>query len=525
MRHPSSTLFHITHWKAGSQWILKILEALAPERVVRPRLGEGQLLLDPIVEGGIYPTAYLTREQFLSIDRPEGSRHFVVTRDLRDTLVSGYFSARYSHALSSIGLADLRHQLEQLSLDDGLLLLAEKWLRGPALIQASWEKEPACVFKYEDLLHHDFELMQEALNTVGGLNISTERLRAAVEANRFDVLTGGRQAGLENTMAHERKGIAGDWQNHFSERVTRRVDELYGPLIRRYELGSRSSSAVSVNSLPERSGIAPAEVLKSYCKTISVHPTLPSYAHWLAWEHTAFKRISLKGRVLDLGCSDPKFFNLVLPADCTAVGMCTTAHQAEQASLYGRYEEVSAEGFQFLQRLGEIDHVFSRGSLVHFPQLEANLKSVLATLRPGGTFACSVVTHRYEEWETLPYLLERTGHAELGDTVRLHHRGFHGIHYALSIEQWQRFFIEAGFEISATFPVVPRVNAQANLLFDALWHATSKEGRPLGEFMAAYVSGRPRFLQLLGSSIEALMELENNWEDTAGAVFELRKPD
>lgn len=524
MRHTSSTFFHITHWKAGSQWILKILEAIAPERIIRPRVGEGQLLLDPIVPGAIYPTAYLTREQYDSIDRPPGSRHFVVVRDLRDTLVSGYFSARYSHALSSTGLADLRHQLEQLSLDDGLLYLAETWLRGPALIQASWLQEPTGVFRYEDLLSHDLELMHQALNTVGGLDISTERLTAAVEANRFDVLTGGRQAGLENTMAHERKGIAGDWQNHFSEKVKRRVEELYGPLLRRYEQGPHLTSSVSISgsSLPGRPDAN--DVLASYSQTIRVHPSLPSYAHWLAWELAAFKRIPLKGKVLDLGCSDPKFLNLVLPAGSTAEGMCTNAHQAEHARLYGRYDNVHADGFSSLQQKGDFDHVFSRGSLVHFPGLESNLQAVLGELKPGGTFACSVVTNRYEEWETLPYLLEVSGYEEIGEQVRQRHRGFHGIQYALPIEQWQRRFQDAGFEVCATYPVVPRVNAQANLIFDALWHAISTEGRPLGEFMGAYVSARPRFLQLLSSSIDALMELESNWEDTAGAVFELRKP-
>ncbi|MBD9680192.1 methyltransferase domain-containing protein [Pseudomonas sp. PDM18] len=520
MRHTSSTLFHITHWKAGSQWILKILEAIAPERIIRPRVGEGQLLLDPIVDGAIYPTAYLTREQYDSIDRPAGSRHFVVLRDLRDTLISGYFSARYSHALSSTGLADLRHQLEQLSLDDGLLYLAETWLRGPALIQASWLQEPTGIFRYEDILTHDLDLMHEALNTVGGLDISTDRLKVAVEANRFDVLTGGRQAGLENTMAHERKGIAGDWQNHFSEKVKQRVEELYGPLLRRYERSTQLSA--NTYSLPQKPSAD--EVLASYSQTIAVHPSLPSYAHWLAWELAAFKQISLKGNVLDLGCSDPKFLNLVLPYGSTADGMCTNPHQAEQARLYGRYNNVHADGFSSLRQKGEFDHVFSRGSLVHFPGLENNLQAVLGELKPGGTFACSVVTNRYEEWETLPYLLEISGYADIGEQARQKHMNFHGIQYALPIEQWQNCFMEAGFEVIATYPVVPRVNAQANLIFDALWHAISKEGRPLGEFMAAYVSARPRFLQLLSSSIDALMELESNWEDTAGAVFELRKP-
>lgn len=524
MRHTSPTLFHITHWKAGSQWILKILEAIAPERIIRPKVGEGQLLLEPINNGAIYPTAYLTKEQYNSIDLPKDSRHFVVLRDLRDTLVSGYFSARYSHALSSSGLANLRHQLEQLSIDDGFLYLAETWLRGPALIQASWLQESTGIFRYEDILCNDIELMHEAINTICGQEIPAESLKAAVEANRFDVLTGGRKAGLEDTMAHERKGVAGDWQNHFSEKVKRRIDELYGPLLRQYKQRDQLTSSALVNDSTPIRRLSADEVLTSYSQTVRIHPSLPSYAHWLAWELGAFKRISLKGRVLDLGCSDPKFLNLVLPAGSTAEGMCTSPHQAEQAQLYGRYRTVNAGGFSSLKQQGEFDHVFSRGSLVHFPELESNLRAVLGELKPGGTFVCSVVTNRYEEWETIPYLLSISGYEEEGAQARQKHRVFHGIHYALPIEQWQNYFVKAGFEVKASYPVVPRVNAQANLIFDALWHSISTEGRPRGEFMGAYVSARPRFLQLLSSAIDALMELENDWDDTAGAVFELRKP-
>jgi hypothetical protein len=57
-----STVFHITHWKAGSQWILKILEDLQPDRIVSPRVGEGQFFVDKLIEGKIYPTTYLHRK-------------------------------------------------------------------------------------------------------------------------------------------------------------------------------------------------------------------------------------------------------------------------------------------------------------------------------------------------------------------------------------------------------------------------------------------------------------------------------
>jgi hypothetical protein len=53
-------------------------------------------------------------------------------------------------------------------------------------------------------------------------------LRGVVANNRFENLTGGRKAGEEDIFAHERKGVSGDWRNHFTARLSARFDELYG---------------------------------------------------------------------------------------------------------------------------------------------------------------------------------------------------------------------------------------------------------------------------------------------------------
>jgi hypothetical protein len=55
-------VFHITHWKAGSQWIHRILHGLVYERLVLPKVGMGQFLLAPIQPGKFYPTLYVTKK-------------------------------------------------------------------------------------------------------------------------------------------------------------------------------------------------------------------------------------------------------------------------------------------------------------------------------------------------------------------------------------------------------------------------------------------------------------------------------
>ena len=86
------TIFHITVYKAGSQWIYNILLQCVPERLVPPKVDSAQFVVDEIIPGKIYPTIYLPRTLFYKKSIPSRSKHFVVLRDLRDILVSGYFS-------------------------------------------------------------------------------------------------------------------------------------------------------------------------------------------------------------------------------------------------------------------------------------------------------------------------------------------------------------------------------------------------------------------------------------------------
>src|ERR1041384_2828423 len=117
------TLIHVTHWKAGSQWIHQILRELFAEKVVPPEVGSASFLSRPIEPGKIYPTIYVTKEQFDSVHLPPDARRFVVIRDLHDTLVSGYFSIKVSHPVIDPILERWRRQLNAVSREEGMIYL------------------------------------------------------------------------------------------------------------------------------------------------------------------------------------------------------------------------------------------------------------------------------------------------------------------------------------------------------------------------------------------------------------------
>lgn len=225
------TVFHVTHWKAGSQWIYAILRECFPDRIIEPRVGNVQVLHYAIQRGFVYPTVYLSKPQFDALGLPENSRWFVVIRDLRDTLVSAYFSFKISHPVLGSDFAALRQKLWDLDQEDGFIYLMDNFLEDCAAIQLSWLEAGEPLIRYEDLLERDVELLSHVLIERCGLEISRERLEEVVVANRFEAQTGGRARGTEDVTAHQRKGVAGDWRNHFTDRIKRAFKARYGGLL------------------------------------------------------------------------------------------------------------------------------------------------------------------------------------------------------------------------------------------------------------------------------------------------------
>jgi hypothetical protein len=235
------TVFHVTHQKAGSQWINRIFHALCYDRLVLPEVEsaptherplEGvQFLRRPVVTGGIYPTLYLTREQFESVALPRHHRKFVVIRDPRDTLVSAYFSYKVSHTLNSDWMSGCREKLKVMSAEDGLILLLDNWLPTVATFQWSWVAAGVELIKYEDLLANDEAILDRVLLRECRLPVEREKFLEVVRASRFESWTGGRKRGQEDVASHERKGIAGDWRNHFTPKVAAAFRSRYASLL------------------------------------------------------------------------------------------------------------------------------------------------------------------------------------------------------------------------------------------------------------------------------------------------------
>lgn len=225
------TVFHVTHWKAGSQWIRKIFEALYPGKVVAPVAVNDNLTKGDLLPGYIYSPCYVTPQMFDSLELPPNWQRFVVIRDLRDTLISLYFSYRYSHA-SNAHVDKWRTKLVEIDdIEQGLIELMPQ-LNGSATIQKGWIKpEGEIILRFEDLILNDVDILVDLLVNTFGLPVSQQRVIQAVKAHRFSKQTNGRLRGESDNQSHLRKGVAGDWKNYFTPSVEAAFKSQYGQIL------------------------------------------------------------------------------------------------------------------------------------------------------------------------------------------------------------------------------------------------------------------------------------------------------
>jgi hypothetical protein len=261
------------HHKCASTWVWQLVARVSREiglrhyLVLAQRTRQGRGLLTDYRTKSFERRELRTRAdqagaQFVSCitaDREQlevlaPRRGFHVIRDPRDIIVSGYFSHRNSHPTEGVHqLAEHRERLKAASKEEGLLLEMD-FARGDLLDLADWDYDRPEILelRQEDLaakpydgfvrIFQHLELLPQDEPTAGRellgvwlrrtLNRLSDRpmlgplrrpmpatgeiLLGAVYGHRFEAKTRGRRAGAEDTRSHYRKGVAGDWVNHFT---------------------------------------------------------------------------------------------------------------------------------------------------------------------------------------------------------------------------------------------------------------------------------------------------------------------
>jgi len=279
------------HHKCASTWVHSILAPVCAEAgwklaYLYDETSFGNDLAAYVRQNAVDVVSYVNADaRFLKALPPH--RAFHVVRDPRDLTVSAYFSHRNSHPTRDWPeLLAHRALLQKLDKDEGLLAEMEfdrGWLeemqrwdyRQPDVLELRMEEltqDPYAhflrIFAFLGILDEAHQRKGQQLRFVldSAVNIlhahgkwpwprrratfPAGRLLDIVHDNRFSNFAGGRDKGQEDPSSHYRKGVAGDWLNHFKPEHVARFKELYNDVLLklRYETSADWAPAETVES-------------------------------------------------------------------------------------------------------------------------------------------------------------------------------------------------------------------------------------------------------------------------------------
>ncbi len=278
MTNKKPLLAYFGHHKSASMWIYSIVRDISRDIGIKhidftnPKLFDYDLKYF-INQNKIEFFSY-TNANFKYIKDLDNFKGFHVIRDPRDVIVSGYFSHLYSHGTENWSeLIEHRKQLEKLSKDKGLLLEMEfsrqflddmyGWnYSQPNVLEIKMEelvgnpyKKFIEIFQFLEILDKStLEGSEVILNdAIQSLKIIINRLHRSkkiympfriplekvpgeillkyVCARDFKRLAKGRNSGEENVKSHYRKGVSGDWKNHFTEEHIKFFQDNYNDVV------------------------------------------------------------------------------------------------------------------------------------------------------------------------------------------------------------------------------------------------------------------------------------------------------
>ncbi len=225
------------HHKCGTEWISGIIQAVSSKaglRVARHSniAGFGGDIVS-LHAAAPFDVWCFTNARYPIVQALE-VRGFHVMRDPRDIVVSGYFSHRNSHPLDGWpALTVHRDRLRSISKIDGLLVEMD-FLRPIFEMMRQWEPLPLVrEVRFEELIRNPVETF-DAIFThlqIVPMRIDEAALREIVDCQSFARMSGGRTPGEENAGHHFRKGVPGDWRNHFTPAHIEYFKERYNPLL------------------------------------------------------------------------------------------------------------------------------------------------------------------------------------------------------------------------------------------------------------------------------------------------------
>ena len=218
--------------KCGTTWVRTMMAAL-PGYEEYPRKGNDGTKPEQLlgVEPGQVFHGHLTANK--KVFEILNKRDFTVVyvyRDLRDAVISNYFHLKYLNPKRAPKLFE-NTEKEELLLAENL----EAWCNSAKRYHdvRNWLKVPGTTNVTYEALKADTSGELHRILSELKFSFNQDLVDFSVRSGSFERMS-GRKTGQEDPGSPQRKGIVGDWKNHFSDRVKESFKEKYGHFLFEY---------------------------------------------------------------------------------------------------------------------------------------------------------------------------------------------------------------------------------------------------------------------------------------------------
>ncbi|MFN2387189.1 MAG: methyltransferase domain-containing protein [Thermoanaerobaculia bacterium] len=187
---------------------------------------------------------------------------------------------------------------------------------------------------------------------------------------------------------------------------------------------------------------AAEEILRAHLREMPLHRVIMRSIEARILSQVAYPR-----PVLDVGCGDGHFASVIFP-EGTDVGLDPGLAETVESRARGVYRlVVRADSGAMPFADSSFGSVFSNCVFEHIPDIDRTVAEIARVLKPGGTFACTVVGELFTELLTDERTWRRWG---LARAHRAYVEWFNrkSIHYRFDPpEEWRRRFERAGLAV------------------------------------------------------------------------------